>query len=222
MNKVLKALRNVSMTVYEEKYCFIYIVPYHIPASLLWLNSYCVPHYPNINNLLTTMDNSSAPERTTVNLSDIEVAYILRMSNAGASQTAISAQIDRSHSAVVNTIKNYDIKTFTGVAPHLETPKFSLNANPGPFYTSLKRIVAEPLKISPTSSLISSPNIRYSVASLSSVSRSTSLSKSPSSPMIISVNDWNFVRNVRTRQLMIGGGLFGQMNARLKLASKLE
>ena len=50
-----------------------------------------------------------------MNLSDIEVAYILEMSDADASQTAISAQIDRSCSAVANAIKNYNIKTFTGV-----------------------------------------------------------------------------------------------------------
>ena len=81
------------------------------------------PHHPNINNPPTTMDNSSAPGRTTANLSDIEVAYILRMSDAGASQTAISAQIDRSRSAVANAIKNYDIKTFTGVAPPPGNPK---------------------------------------------------------------------------------------------------
>jgi len=104
---------------------------------------------------------------------------------------------------------------------HLETPKFSLNVNPGPFYMSPKRIIVEPLKISPIFSLISSLNIHYSAAFLPSVSSSTSLSKSPSSLMIISVNDWNFVRNVRTEWLMIGGGLFGQINTRLKLASKL-
>ena len=69
------------------------------------------------------MDNSSTPERTIVNLSDIEVAYILGMSDADASQTAISVQIDHSYSAVTNAIKNYDIKTFAGVAFPSRNPK---------------------------------------------------------------------------------------------------
>jgi len=104
---------------------------------------------------------------------------------------------------------------------HLEISKFSLNMNPGPFYVSLKRIVTELLKISPIFSLTSSLNIHYNAASLLSVSKSTLSLKSPSSLTIISVNNWNFVRNVNTGQLMTRGGLFAQMNARLKLTNKL-
>ena len=69
------------------------------------------------------MDDSSTPGRSTLNLSDIEVAYILEMSDAGASKRAISAQTDRARSAVADAIKKYNIKTFTGVAPPSGNPK---------------------------------------------------------------------------------------------------
>jgi transposase len=69
------------------------------------------------------MVTPSAPGRTTANLSDLEVAYILGMSDAGASNTAISAQMSRSRSAVANAIEKYDIKTFTGVTPPPGNPK---------------------------------------------------------------------------------------------------
>jgi transposase len=69
------------------------------------------------------MVTPSAPGRTTANLSDLEVAYILGMSDAGASNTAISAQMSRPRSTVANAIEKYDIKTFTGVAPLPGNPK---------------------------------------------------------------------------------------------------
>ena len=69
------------------------------------------------------MEGSTAPGRTTANLSDIEVVYILGMSDAGASQSAIAVQTSRSCSTVRDAIKKYDIKTFTGVAPPPGNPK---------------------------------------------------------------------------------------------------
>jgi hypothetical protein len=45
------------------------------------------------------------------------------MSDAGASNTIISAQTSRSRSAVANAITKYDIATFTGVAAPPGNPK---------------------------------------------------------------------------------------------------
>jgi transposase len=69
------------------------------------------------------MDGSTDAGRTTPNLSDIEVAYILGMYDAGASKSAIAVQTSRARSTVRDAIKKYDIKTFTGVAPPPGNPK---------------------------------------------------------------------------------------------------
>jgi Transposase/DDE superfamily endonuclease len=69
------------------------------------------------------MEGGSGPGRTTANLSDLEVAYILGMADAGASKSAISVQTSRSRSAVANAIEKYNIKTFTGVPPPPGNPK---------------------------------------------------------------------------------------------------
>ena len=68
------------------------------------------------------MDQNKS-SRLSVNLTDIEVVYILGANDAGASHRQISALIGRSHSAITKVTQKYNIKTFSGVASPLENPR---------------------------------------------------------------------------------------------------
>jgi hypothetical protein len=69
------------------------------------------------------METLNAPRRATANLSDLEITYILSTSDAGSTKSAILAQTSLSHFAIMDSIKKYDIKIFTGVAPSTGNPK---------------------------------------------------------------------------------------------------
>ena len=55
--------------------------------------------------------------RSSSNLTDIEIAYILGLSDAGLSHQDIATQCGRSKSTVTRVTQRYNIKSFTGVEP---------------------------------------------------------------------------------------------------------
>jgi len=63
------------------------------------------------------------PGRSTENLTDLEVAYILGLCDGGATTSEIIEKTGRSKSAINKTLTRYDYKTFTGVTPPPGNPK---------------------------------------------------------------------------------------------------